>query len=257
MPNRTSIERDIPKIYQALFKHFGPQHWWPGETPFEVIVGAVLTQNTNWGNVEKAIVNLKNEGLLSVEKLHSILPERLAQVIKPAGYFNIKAKRLKNVVSFIVNGYGGSLDEMRKQPLEKLREQWLSVNGVGPETADSILLYALGKPVFVVDAYTKRFLTRHNMAVVSDDYNRVQKKFTDALDNDTQLFNEYHALIVKLAKVHCKTKPDCDTCPLRNIRYELNNRCTRCYRTFLKGDRKYSSDRKGKSIHCRNCQDAI
>ncbi len=256
MNSRSPIAQDIHAIYQLLLKRFGPQKWWPGETPLEVIVGAVLTQNTNWGNVEKAISNLKRKGLLSVEKLNEIPLNRLAQAIKPAGYFNVKAKRLKNVVGLIVNNYGGSLDAMRKVPIEELRRQWLSVNGVGPETADSILLYALDKPVFVVDAYTKRFLARHNIVSIADDYGRVQRVLTDALDRDMRVFNEYHALIVKLGKDHCRPKPKCELCPLKNIRYDMKSRCAQCFRAFLKEEKKYWTGKTEESVLCRSCQGA-
>jgi endonuclease-3 related protein len=290
MANHTSISSDITKIYQALLDQFGPQKWWPGDTAFEVIVGAVLTQNTNWKNVEKAIVNLKREGLLSIEQLHKVSLERLAQAIKPAGYFNVKAKRLKNVVAFIMKRYpdagtrlslnrrrkafrsgfrpveacndgfqstglhDGSLDVFNQQSLDHLRRELLSINGVGPETADSILLYAFDKPAFVVDAYTKRFLTRHNMVSAEVGYQEVQKIFLDALDLDVKLFNEYHALIVKVGKDFCKPHPKCEDCPLQNIRYNRNNRCENCYRSFLDGEKKYFSRNKIRKLVCRGCR---
>lgn len=256
MTSRSSIAQDIRTIFQLLFERFGPQQWWPGETPFEVIVGAVLTQNTNWGNVEKAIANLKRRGLLSVDKLNEIPLNRLAHWIKPAGYFNVKAKRLKNVAEFIVKNYGGSLDAMHNASLEGLRRQWLSVNGVGPETADSILLYALDRPVFVVDAYTKRFLARHNIVSVNADYGQVQSVFVDALDRDMRMFNEYHALIVKLGKDYCRTKPKCELCPLKNIRYDRTSRCSQCFRAFLKEEKKYWAGKPHEHVLCRSCQGA-
>jgi len=211
----------LSKIYQRLFKEFGPQHWWPGETPFEVMVGAILTQNTNWGNVEKAIKNLKQERVLSPRALKDISSSRLASLIKPAGYFNVKAKRLKNFIDFLWREYEGDLNRMRKEPLSVSRPKLLSVNGIGPETADSILLYALDKPVFVIDAYTRRFLYRHNLAPLNADYHSLQKYFMSSLKEDVALFNEYHALIVHLGKHFCRTRALCESCPLNEISYSL------------------------------------
>jgi endonuclease III related protein len=204
-------------IYNKLYSHFGPQHWWPGETPFEVAAGAVLTQNTNWGNVEKAIFNLKEEGKLNAAAIHKIAPERLAALIKPAGYFNIKAKRLKHFVEFLLKEYGGRMTEMKKEEIDIIRGKLLGVNGIGPETADSIILYALDKPLFVVDAYTKRVLSRHNIMDHEATYGSFQELFHSNLKRDFRLFNEYHALIVKVAKVHCRTKPICEGCPLERM----------------------------------------
>ncbi len=204
-------------IYNKLYSHFGPQHWWPGETPFEVAVGAVLTQNTNWGNVEKAIDNLKREGKLNASAIHKITTESLAALIKPAGYFNVKAKRLKHFVSFLMKDYGGSMSRMKDAKLPSIREDLLRVNGIGPETADSIILYALEKPVFVIDAYTKRVLSRHNILDHGSSYETFQQLFHLNLGRDVQLYNEYHALIVRLAKEFCRTKPVCTGCPLEGV----------------------------------------
>ena len=203
--------------YNKLYSHFGPQHWWPGETPFEVAVGAVLTQNTNWGNVEKAIDNLKREGKLNASAIHKITTESLAALIKPAGYFNVKAKRLKHFVSFLMKDYGGSMSRMKDAKLPSIREDLLRVNGIGPETADSIILYALEKPVFVVDAYTKRVLSRHNIKDHDASYASFQELFDSNLKRDFRLFNEYHALFVRVAKEHCRTKPLCEGCPLEGM----------------------------------------
>lgn len=203
--------------YNKLYSHFGPQHWWPGETPFEVAVGAVLTQNTNWGNVEKAIDNLKREGKLNASAIHKITTESLAALIKPAGYFNVKAKRLKHFVSFLMKDYGGSMSRMKDAKLPSIREDLLRVNGIGPETADSIILYALEKPVFVVAAYTKRVLSRHNIKDHDASYDSFQELFDLNLKRDFRLFNEYHALFVKVAKEHCRTKPICEGCPLEGM----------------------------------------
>lgn len=215
--------RVFKKIYTRLFAHYGPQSWWPAQSPFEVIVGAILTQNTSWTNVEKAIFNLRQENLLTPQALKNIPLKNLSQWIKPAGYFNVKAKRLKSFVDFLFKEYDGRLDQMAKEPLEQLRKQLLSVNGIGPETADSILLYALDKPVFVVDAYTKRILSRHHLIDADAPYHEVQKKFTEELKADAAMFNEYHALIVRLAKDICRTKPRCEQCPLKDINYPRFN----------------------------------
>lgn len=203
------------KIYTNLFSFFGPQHWWPGDTPFEVTVGAILTQNTNWSNVEKAIGNLKRERVLNAKALHALPAEKLASLIRPAGYFNIKAKRLKSFLDFLMQHYGGSIKKMKKKNTRALRQELLHVNGIGPETADSILLYALGKPVFVIDAYTKRVLARHGIMDYDDTYDEYQTLFHRALDQDVQLFNEYHALFVMVGKDYCKPEPKCEECPLK------------------------------------------
>ena len=202
-------------IYRSLNKAFGPQHWWPGDTPFEIAVGAILTQNTNWGNVEKAIQNLKSRDALSVKVIHEIPVNELAELIRPAGYFNIKAQRLKSFINFLMMEYHGSMKKMKSGEVQLLRMQLLAVNGIGPETADSILLYALEKPVFVIDAYTKRVLSRHCILDDSRSYDEFQAFFHASLEKDVQLFNEYHALFVKVGKMYCKrANPLCDSCPL-------------------------------------------
>lgn len=206
------------EIYEILLDHFGPQGWWPGETPFEIMVGAVLTQNTNWTNVSKAIANLRKEDLLSFDKLHDLDVEFLAEKIRPAGYFNLKAARLKNLLNFVAREYNGSLEEMFAVDTHILREEILTVKGIGPETADSILLYAGNKPVFVVDAYTHRIFARHNIIAEEDGYHEIQEYFALALPEDVPLFNEYHALIVRLGKEFCKkSKPLCSKCPLGKL----------------------------------------
>jgi len=207
-------------LYQKLYAYFGPQHWWPGDSAFEVIVGAVLTQNTNWANVEKAIDNLKKHRLLKPDKLYQIPKEKLAKLIKPAGYYNIKAKRLRSFLSFFLKDYKGSLKIMSLAQTLSLRQQLLSVNGIGSETADSILLYALDKPVFVVDAYTRRILLRHRLIKESATYDQIQNLFTQNLKPDVKLFNEYHALLVRLGKEFClKRSPKCEVCPLNQKKF--------------------------------------
>jgi endonuclease-3 related protein len=205
------------EIYRRLYHAFGPQRWWPGETPFEIAIGAILTQNTNWGNVEKAIENLKRDKALNVESINNMKTEKLASLIKPAGYFNVKAKRLKAFISFLTNEYHGSLKRMKKEEMQTLRVRLLQVHGVGPETADSILLYALEKPVFVIDAYTKRILSRHILMEYDKSYEEFQKIFHSSLKRDVKLFNEYHALFVRLGKTYCRKKPICKGCPLEGI----------------------------------------
>lgn len=201
-------------IYDVLFRSFGRQFWWPGETPFEIAVGAILTQNTNWGNVERAITNLKAAKVLSAGGLRKISVRRLAKLIRPSGYFNIKAERLKNFIGFLFAEYSGSLKKMGRDPLPQLRQRLLTVNGIGPETADSILLYALNKPIFVVDAYTRRFLSRHRLIRVDAPYDDIQGFFMQRLKPNVPLYNEYHALIVRLGKDFCRPHPDCRSCPL-------------------------------------------
>jgi len=205
----------IGHIYKKLYSYFGPQYWWPGETPFEVMVGAILTQNTSWQNVDKAIRNLKTHKLLIADKLYKLEQQKLASLIRPAGYYNIKAKRLKHFLNFLFNSYDGDIKRMSQVDKTALRQELLSVNGIGPETADSILLYALNKPVFVVDAYTKRILLRHRLIKEGASYQEVQDLFTRNLKKDAKLFNEYHALLVRLGKDFClKKKGKCDICPL-------------------------------------------
>jgi endonuclease-3 related protein len=203
-------------IYRRLYAYFGPQHWWPGQTPFEVIIGAILTQNTNWTNAERAIDNLKKNKLLIPRRLHRLSPKRLAAIIRSAGYYNIKAKRLKEFLNFLFKLYGGSIKKLSLQDVDSLRPRLLSVNGIGPETADSILLYALDKPVFVVDAYTKRILSRHRIIKEDAGYEEIQNLFMQNLTPSLRLFNEYHALLVKLGKEFClKKNPRCKLCPLK------------------------------------------
>jgi endonuclease III related protein len=211
------LSEQLKEIYDLLYKRFGPQDWWPGDTPFEVIVGAILTQNTNWTNVEKAITNIKNADLLTPDKLHHLDITKLAALIRPAGYFNIKAKRLKNFLDWFFENYSGELKNLEGVRTTDLREQLLSVKGIGPETADSILLYALNRPVFVVDAYTARICTRHHIIDDGADYHQIQETFESNLPSDLKLFNEYHALLVRTGKDYCKPTPKCEECPLNPL----------------------------------------
>lgn len=212
-----SYKKILTDIYNDLYKAFGPQHWWPGETPFEVAVGAILTQNTNWGNVEKAINNLKREKVLNAKALYDMPHEKLASLIRPAGYFNIKTKRLKEFLAFLLNHHKGSMEKMKTGDAHTLRHELLNVKGVGPETADSILLYALEKPIFVIDAYTKRVLARHKIISEDATYHEMQELFHNDLPSDVKLFNEYHALFVMVGKYYCKPKPRCGECPLKGM----------------------------------------
>lgn len=217
MPIPFRSKKRLELIYEKLFDAFGPQHWWPGDTPFEVAVGAILTQNTNWGNVEKAIRNLKEEKALNAEKLHKMHVTELSGLIRPAGYFNIKATRLKSFIGFLVNHYGGSMERMKHEDIDILRKKLLAIHGIGPETADSILLYALGKPVFVIDAYTKRVLSRHHIKDHDAPYETFQELFHNSLKRNPRLYNEYHALFVRVGKTFCRQRPRCGGCPLSSL----------------------------------------
>jgi endonuclease-3 related protein len=202
------------KIYDRLLEYFGPRHWWPAETEFEIIVGAILTQQTSWKNVEKAIKNLKNENLLEPKKLFKLSTSRLETLIKPCGFYKVKTIRLRSFLKFFIENFDGNLEKMFDKNLNELREELLSVHGIGLETCDSILLYAGGKPVFVVDAYTFRLCKRYPI-INSRDYEEVRNFFEKNLPKDVNLFKEFHALIVELGKNYCKTKPLCEKCPLR------------------------------------------
>ena len=207
----------IEEIHTRLLEHFGPQHWWPGETPFEIMLGAVLTQNTSWRNVSMVIESLRQEGLLSFDALEALPLEVLAEKIRPSGYYNQKAKRLKGLFAAIRED-SGNLETFFDQDTHTLRGKLLAAKGIGPETADSITLYAAGKPVFVVDAYTYRILFRHDLIAEDAGYEDIQDLFLGKLPGDAQLFNEYHALLVRLAKEYCKkSNPLCDTCPLQGL----------------------------------------
>jgi len=245
----------IRKYYRELHRAWGAQHWWPAETEFEVIVGAYLTQNTSWSNVELALANLRQAGMLNVDGIRRVTQLRLERLIRPSGYFRQKAARLKTFVAFLDSRYEGSLKRLFAEPTEKVREELLSLNGVGPETADSILLYAGNHPVFVVDAYTRRILDRHHIMPAKTDYKEIRRFFESALKRVAedlesgpptefvplesgirgaahppsamstahrtalvQVYNEMHGLIVGVGKNHCrKSKTLCDTCPLQKF----------------------------------------
>ncbi|MDD4880463.1 MAG: endonuclease III domain-containing protein [Gallionellaceae bacterium] len=205
--------------YDLLLARHGPQHWWPGETPFEVMVGAVLTQNTAWSNVEKAIANLNRADALDCRAILSLADAELAELIRPAGYFNVKARRLKALCRFLAErGVAAAPEALAGQgTLAELRRDLLAVHGIGEETADSILLYALGLASFVVDAYTRRAFGRLGLLQGGEGYGDIQRLFEGHVPRDVALYNEYHALIVRLGKEHCRPKPRCADCPLNTL----------------------------------------
>lgn len=202
----------ILDVYTRLLKTHGPQYWWPGNSRFEIMVGAVLTQNTAWVNVERAIVNLKKARALSPEAIVKAHPKRLASWLKPSGYFNVKAQRLKAMCRWLIER--GGVRAIARLPTAELREALLAVHGIGPETADDILLYAFNRPVFVIDAYTRRIFFRLGLIHGTEDYETLRQWFENALAPDVPMFNEYHALIVAHAKDVCRTKPLCERCCL-------------------------------------------
>jgi endonuclease-3 related protein len=229
------MQRLLMNIYQILYQAYGPRHWWPGETPFEVMVGAILTQNTSWGNVEKAIKKLKGKRVLNPEGIYYLKKSQLASLIKSSGYYRIKADRLKAFVDFLFDEYDLDIEKMRNEPLGELRDKLLGVKGIGPETADSILLYGLGKPIFVVDAYTRRILSRHDMVSEKTTYEEIQRLFMSHLLLDEKLFNEYHALFVHLGKTVCKKMPKCDICPIKGIEQRASKNSPLPWREGMKG----------------------
>lgn len=205
----------LRRIYGRLFEEFSPQRWWPAGSRFEVMVGAILTQSAAWGNVEKAVANLKAAGALSPEAIRALPDEALARLIRPSGYYNAKAKKLKALAGWL-GGYADSLEDAFDKDAPALRKELLSVHGIGPETADSILLYAAGKPVFVIDAYTRRILTRLGLISGKESYDALQRLFTSNLPADAQMFNEYHALLVRLGK-ECGRRAYCARCCLKEL----------------------------------------
>src|SRR6266700_3239552 len=204
----------LMRYFAAMSQALGPMHWWPARTPFEVIVGTILTQNTSWANVERAIANLRSAQMLTPSAIFAARSSRLAILVRPSGYFRQKAKKLKAFVRFLQKEYGGSLERMFETPTEALREKLLSVHGIGPETADSILLYAGNHPVFVVDAYTHRIFGRHELLTGKPDYEKARALFEAALPSHPPMLNEFHALIVNTGQNWCrKGAPRCADCP--------------------------------------------
>jgi len=209
------LSKLLREMYRKLWEAFGPQGWWPGDSPFEVCLGAILTQNTNWNNVARVLAELKAEGLLQPRALLKMPEAELAQRLKPVGYFNVKARRLKSFLDFFAGRFQESLELMARADLEALRPALLEVKGIGPETADSILLYALNKPTFVVDAYTFRILGRHGLVGETASYEELRQTFMDHLAPEVPLYQEFHALLVRLGKDFCRPRPSCDECPLQ------------------------------------------
>lgn len=206
----------LESLYEALLAHFGTQHWWPGDSPWEIAVGAILTQQVSWSNVEKAISNLKTANLLELDKMVRADPEQIKTLIRPVGFYNQKTERLLDFAKMVSEKYG-SIEKMLARPLKIVREELLATKGIGPETADSIMLYAGNHTTFVIDAYTKRLARCLNIPE-SEDYESLKAVFETNLSPDRQLFNEYHALIVRLGKENCKTKPVCQTCPVQRFK---------------------------------------
>lgn len=207
----------LHEIYQTLLTAWGPQHWWPGRTRFEIIVGAILTQNTAWTNVEKAIQRLRREKALTPQRLHEVKLETLAEWIRPAGYYNVKARRLRAFTATLFEDFEGKLNKLFALPQEELRATLLEIKGIGRETADSIILYAANRPQFVIDAYTRRILERHGWANAKADYDELAELFVSQLPPDITVYNEFHALIVNLGKDYCRPRPRCEDCPLRSF----------------------------------------
>jgi endonuclease III related protein len=209
-----NTQQRLVNIFNTLLESFGRRNWWPGETELEIIVGAVLTQNTSWKNVEKAIDNLKQHNALDIETLYKMDKKTLALIIKSSGFYNIKSNRLKNLINVIYDDYLSNISNLKMLSVLEVRNRLLAVNGIGKETADSIILYALNKPIFVIDVYTKRFLKNHRIYDGQNDYDAIQDFFMRNLPENTYLFNEFHALIVYLCQNFCKKMPLCNKCPL-------------------------------------------
>jgi endonuclease-3 related protein len=208
------VGRLLKELYNILWEAWGPQGWWPGDTPFEVALGAILTQNTNWNNVARVITMLKDRGLMAPQALHDLPEAELARLIRPAGYYNIKARRIKNFLDFLASHYRNSMARMAAADLAALRPALLTIKGIGPETADSILLYALNKPTFVVDAYTFRILSRHGLLPEACSYEDLRQLFMEHLPTQVDLYQEYHALLVRLGKEWCRPEAQCAACPV-------------------------------------------
>ena len=205
------------EIFDILYSVYGPQGWWPGESQFEIIIGAILTQSTSWHNVTLAIANLKKDGLLESNALLKAKPEKVKNLIAPVGFFNVKYKRLRNVLEYLMK-YNMDFERFRRFPIADLRNELLEVNGIGPETADSILLYAFDRPTFVVDTYTRRFFSRLGYGWMENaPYKKIQNFFMEELPHDSEIYNEFHALIVIHCKMICKKKPQCSTCDLSSL----------------------------------------
>ena len=211
------LRQQLTEVYRLLLDRYGPQQWWPADAPFEVIVGAILTQSAAWGNVEKAISNLKQAGALTPVSLRKLPLDELAELIYPSGYYNAKALKIKSFVERLGDAHQDSLEKLFSLDVPSLRRELLTIHGIGPETADSIILYAAQKPVFVIDAYTRRILSRLGLSPPRNDYSALQELFVENLPTEEKLFNEYHALLVRHGKGVCKKVPLCDQCCLRSV----------------------------------------
>jgi endonuclease-3 related protein len=221
--NQNTVRRNLRQAYELMFEHFGHRHWWPAETPFEVCVGAILTQNTNWGNVEQALSNLKRENLMQPSRLFALPESRLADLLRPAGYFNVKARRLRSFLKILVEQYGGQIHRLFEGTTDVVRERLLSINGVGPETADSMLLYAGGRARFVIDAYTKRIFHRHGWCHPEAKYAELQAICESGLNHQPPgkclgYWQDFHAQFVAVGNRYCRPKnPRCEVCPLKPL----------------------------------------
>ena len=204
----------ISGLYDRLLEYYGPQHWWPADSPFEVMVGAVLVQSTAWRNVEYAIDNLKTAGSMSPAAIRDMSHEALEQLVRPSGFYRVKARRLRSLCEYLGESFADSIEAMNGRPTGELRSELLAVYGIGEETADDILLYALNRPIFVIDAFTRRIFQRLGLCQQDSRYSDVQQMFHDRLPRDATLFNEYHALIVRHGNTTCRKTPDCANCPL-------------------------------------------
>jgi len=225
MLGRMTTSTTLMEMYEAMLERFGPQGWWPGDGPLEVCVGAVLTQNTNWANVEKAIANLRSAGVMTVDALAGIDQDQLAELIRPAGYYKLKARRLGNFVAAVAafeDTGQGKLHAFLDRPVYTLREELVAINGIGQETADSIILYAAGKATFVIDTYTCRIAGRHGLISPEDGYEAVKELFESSLETDIALFNDFHAQLVAVGKNFCRPKPRCQGCPLEKFPHDTD-----------------------------------
>ncbi|MCL4219371.1 MAG: endonuclease III domain-containing protein [Candidatus Hydrogenedentes bacterium] len=211
------VRKMLKDVFKRMERHYGPTGWWPGETPFEIAIGAILTQNTAWANVEKAIANLKSAKLLGPRKILGCPDDMLHSALRPSGYFRVKAIRVRAFCQYLVERHRGSMARMAATPLAQLREELLAISGIGPETADDILLYACEKPVFVVDAYTRRILSRHGVVDPEIGYEDLRALFESHLPKDVALFKEYHGLLVYVGKDYCRKRPRCEQCPLKPL----------------------------------------
>jgi len=208
------------EMYEAMFQRFGHHGWWPGDGPLEVCIGAILTQNTSWTNVEKALDNLRNTGAISISALHQMDCDSLAELIRPAGYYNVKARRLKNFIAHVFESYGEDIEAFLDRSVRTLQDELMPINGIGRETADSIILYAAQKPTFVIDRYTCRMMVRHSLICPEDDYQEVKDLFESSLPEDLELWKDYHAQIVAVGKQYCRPKARCAGCPLESFPHD-------------------------------------